>query len=114
ALLVFFALDATAYGQTRVSQFTTNSVHPHSITVNYPAEECTVISTSYSVSAGGNTLNFSAGSASPFQIIRQEVSADCSITADFPPNTKALAVNTITKGTRPALTLTFSVPVTEM
>ena len=114
ALLVFCTVAAPAYGQARVNQFTSNSIHPHSITVNYPDEECTVISTAYSVSAGGNTLNFSAGSASPFQIIRQEASADCSITADFPANTKALAVNTITKGTRPALTLTFSVPVTEM
>lgn len=111
-LLALGGLSASA--QAQVSQFTSNSVHPHSVTASYPDADCTVISTAYSVTAGTNTLTFSAGAASPFQIIRQGESEDCSITADFPANSKVLAVNTITKGVRPALTITFSVPVTEM
>lgn len=113
-LLVFCGLSASAQAQARVSQFTANSIHPHSITANYPHEDCTVISTAYAVTAGTNTLTFSVGTSSPFQIVRQSEGLNCSITADFPVNTKALAVNTITTGIRPALTVTFSVPVTEM
>ncbi len=113
-LLLFCGLLAKAQTQARVTQFTSNSVHPHSITVNYPDADCTVISTAYAVTAGSNTVTFSAGTASPFQIIRQSENEDCSITADFPLNTKVLAVNTVTKGTRPALTITFATGVTEM
>ncbi len=114
ALLVFCGLVAPAYGQARVTQFTSNSIHPHSITVNYAEDVCTVLASVYSATAGGNALNFSTGAESPFQIIRQGGGEDCSITADFLANTKALAVNTKTLGIRPALTITFSVPVTEM
>jgi hypothetical protein len=114
ALFVFCGLCATAYGQERVVQFTNNSIHPHTVTVNYPDDVCAVTAPSYAISAGTNTLTFSAGTASPFQIIRQSESEDCSITADFLPNTKVLAVNTVTQGFRPALTVAFSVGVTEM
>jgi hypothetical protein len=114
ALLIFCGMSASAYSQTRATQITSKSIHPHSIPVNYPEEDCTVISTVYSISAGGNTLSFSTGPKSPFQIIRQSAREDCSITSDFPENLKVLAVNTITKEARPALTITFSVPVTVM
>lgn len=114
ALLVFCGLSATVYGQARVSQFTSNSNHSDRITASYSEDVCTVISSAYAVSAGSNTLTFSVGSASPFQIIRQGETEDCSITADFPANTKVLAVNTITEGIRSALILTFATPVTEM
>lgn len=114
AFVIFFGLAAIAQAQTRVTQFTAKSNHPQSVTVNYPDADCTVISTVYAVIAGGNTVTFSAGAASPFQIIRQSENEDCSITADFPANTKVLAVNTITKGTRPALTIAFATGVTEV
>lgn len=113
-LLVLGGLSATVLAQARVSQFTSSSIHPHSVTASYPEADCTVISTAYAVTAGTNTLTFSAGAASPFQIIRQSEGEDCSITSDFPANLKVLGVNTITKGVRSALTITFSVPVTEM
>src|SRR5690349_20073810 len=105
ALFVFCGLCAPAYGQERVVQFTNNSIHPHTVTVNYPDDVCAVTAPSYAISAGTNTVTFSAGTASPFQIIRQSESEDCSITADFLPNTKVLAVNTVTQGFRPALTV---------
>jgi hypothetical protein len=114
ALLVFCGISAPAQAQARVVQFTSNSIHPHSVTVNYPDEVCAVTPTTYAVSGGTNTLTFYSCGTSPFQIIRQGESEDCSITADFLPNTKVLAVNTISQGVRPALTITFSVPVTEM
>jgi len=114
ALFALCGLCAPAYGQGRVAQFTGNSTSPHNLTASYPDEVCTVIPDAYAVTAGANTLTFSAGSSSPFQIIRQSESEDCSITADFPQDTKVLAVNTITKGFRPALTITFSVGVTEV
>jgi hypothetical protein len=113
-LFVFCGLAAPAQAQQRVSQFTSNSIHPHSITGSYPGADCTMISSAYAITAGTNTLTFSVGSGSPFQIIRQSEGVDCSITADFPLNTKVLAVNSITKGVRSALTIAFSVPVTEM
>jgi len=114
ALLAFCGLAAPANAQERVVQFTSSPVHPHSVIVNYPDEDCTVIPNAYAVTAGANTLTFSAGPASPFQVIRQSEREDCSIMADFPPDTKVLAVNTVTKGDRPALTITFSAGVTEV
>jgi hypothetical protein len=114
SLLLFCGLSAPVYGQTRVVQFTTNSIRPQSITVNYPDAVCTLTASTYTVSAGDNTLSFSAGGASPFQIIQQANAEDCSITADFPLNEKVLAVNTVSTGVRSPLTITFSAPVTEM
>lgn len=107
-------LTTTTHGQQRVVQLTNTSVHPTSVTANYPEEVCAVIASPYTLNTSGNTLNFSAGSASPFQLIRQANTEDCSIAADFPMNTKVLAVNTIHFGFRLPLTITFSTPVTEM
>ncbi|MFN0086077.1 MAG: hypothetical protein ACKVX9_11885 [Blastocatellia bacterium] len=101
-------------GQARATQFNTASNHANSVTVGYQNDDCTVITSAYTAAGGGNTLTFSAGPSSPFQVIRQSEQADCSITADFPNGTKALAVNTITQGARAPLTIAFSVPVTQI
>lgn len=108
------AAAALSFGQTRATQYQSDSIHPHSITVGYPESECTVLGSTYTTQGGGVTLTFSVGASSPFQVIRQGQYEDCSITADFPADTRALAVNTITKGARPPLTIRFSQPVTEV
>ncbi len=112
--IMFLGLAAAAQAQARVTQYNRNSIHPNSVTANYPEEDCTVLASTYAIAANGVTLTFSTGANSPFQIIRQTLRNDCSITADFPEGTKALAVNTITKAARPPLTIDFSEGVTEV